>query len=480
MIFELNKIKLSHRIFGAMFMVIFFTAIFILIITLHSFRLQTQKYHQDSLNRKESVVIATIEDELDRYPEMATPENVYDILENKILGISNINKLDINIYDIRGNLLLTTQPDQVKFRTLPSNILDSITFRNDYIEIPVSKNNNITYFTSYSNVRNLRNEPVAIVNIPYNSNDSYFEDDMLSILRLFGGALFFILVAGGIISWVVANQITRRLKAIAYRLEKTEVVGYNKPIEYKRKDEISYLVDAYNEMLTKLNEQTALLTQTEREDAWREMAKQVAHEVKNPLTPMRLLIQNFARKFDRNDPEIEEKTKNLTNTLIHQIDTIASIAEAFSDFAKMPLRKDEKIDVAEEIKKAVDLFPENIVTVDKKCDECFYSIDRIYLNRIITNLVKNALQAIPYGREPKVSIIINKNKQYIILKVADNGEGVPPEIGNKIFEPKFTTKNGGTGLGLAMVKKLVEDYGGDIRYITELGEGTIFTVKFPL
>lgn len=472
-------LKLSHRIFAAMFLVILLTSVSILIVTIYNFREQNRKFAEDLLKKKEREVIYAIDYELDRYPELASDENIYDVLENVILGIAEIHKTDINVFDTRGNLMLTTEPGYVPDNVLPQKVLDSLSTNSKYLEIPVDLGEDKTYLTTYQYITNFKNEPVAIINLPYRSDNHLFEEDMRVLLQQFGGIMVFILVAGGFLSWMMANQITRKIKVISSKIKQTDVVIHNKPIIYKDNDEIKNLVDSYNEMLEKLNQQSNLMAITEREEAWREMAKQVAHEIKNPLTPMRMMIQNYVRKYDPNDPDSIEKLKDLSDTLVTQIDTMSAIAEAFSDFARMPLRKDEKIEVVDTIRTSLEIFPENIITFKPLVDELPLYFDKIYLIRIVTNLTKNAIQAIPNDRKPEVTVMLQKVKDWVIIRITDNGIGIPPQLGEKIYEPKFTTTTGGTGLGLAMVKKIIEDYNGEIRYHSEENRGTEFTIKLP-
>lgn len=474
-----RNFKLSHRIFAAMFLVILLTSISILIVTIYNFREQNHRYAEDLLKNKEREVIAAIDYELDRYPDLATDQNIYDVLENVLFGISDIHKTDINVFDTRGNLMLTTEPGYVPDKVLPQKVLDSLSTNLEYLEIPIDLGKGKTFLTTYQYINNYKHEPVAIINLPYRSDNELFEEDMKELLKQFGGIMVFILVAGGFLSWMMANQITKKIKVISSKIKQTDVVIHNKPIIYKDKDEIKSLVDAYNEMLEKLNQQSNLMAITEREEAWREMAKQVAHEIKNPLTPMRMMIQNYVRKYDPNAPDSIEKLKDLSDTLVTQIDTMSAIAEAFSDFARMPLRKDEKIEAVDTIRTSLEIFPENIIVFKPMIDELPLYFDKIYLIRIVTNLTKNAIQAIPNDRKPEVTVMLQKVKDWVIIRISDNGIGIPPQLGEKIYEPKFTTTTGGTGLGLAMVKKIVEDYNGEIRYHSEENRGTEFTIKLP-
>lgn len=475
----LNHLKLSQRIFVALLMVIILTAGFVVLITIYNFQTHAVIYAEKNLKVKEKEVLASIDYELDRFPETATAENIFTILQNSILGIADIHKTDINVFDTRGNLILSTEANQTVNRVIPKQVLDSLSRNLEYLEVPVGNNKGKQVLTTYQYINNFNNEPVAIVNIPYKSDDSLMRASMHALLNQFAGVLLFIVIAGIFLSWFIAKHITSKIEIIADKIKKTDVVIHNKPIDYQRDDELKPLVDSYNEMLEKLNHQSNLLALTEREEAWREMAKQVAHEIKNPLTPMRMMIQNYVRKYDPSDPNAKEKLNDLSDTLVAQIDTMSAIAEAFSDFARMPSRNDEEIDVVDTIKTALEIFPENTVEFKPSVSELKMNFDRIYLIRIVTNLIKNAIQAVPMDRQPEIQLALQSLKDHIIIRIADNGVGIPPKLGDKIFEPKFTTTTGGMGLGLAMVKKIVEDYNGEIRYISQENQGTEFIIRIP-
>jgi two-component system nitrogen regulation sensor histidine kinase NtrY len=474
-----KNISLSQRIFLALFIIILLTAVSVLLVTIYNFREQRLKFSEEQLQAKEKAVLASIDYELDRYPELATTENIFQILENSILGIEDIHKTDINVFDTRGNLFRSTESKGITQRVLPQNVLDSLSQNLEYLSVPVETPNGKTYLTTYRYITNFKNEPVAIVNIPYKVDNEMFQEELNNLLRYFGGIIVFVLIFGAIISWLVAKQITSKISLIATKIKQTDVVIHNKPIEYERNDEIKPLVDSYNEMLEKLNHQSNLLALTEREEAWREMAKQVAHEIKNPLTPMRMMIQNYVRKYDPNDERAGEKLKDLSDTLVTQIDTMSAIAEAFSDFARMPARKDEVIEIVNTIQTALEIFPDQAIQFRPSVPELHMSFDKIYLIRIVTNLVKNAIQSVPHERQPDVNVYLQKLNNQVVIRITDNGIGIPPHLGDKIFEPKFTTTTGGMGLGLAMVKKIVEDYNGEIRYISEENRGTEFILKVP-
>ena len=269
---------------------------------------------------------------------------------------------------------------------------------------------------------------------------------------------------------------------ISEKLEITQFNKRNKKLTLQPgNQEINGLISSYNNMVDTLEESAQKLAQSEREHAWREMAKQVAHEIKNPLTPMRLTIQSFQRKFDVNDPNINQKLNDYSETLIQQIDTMTTVASAFSNFANMPGQQNELLNIVQISKKALEIFNEDYIQFHTTEKEIFTLFDRAQLTRIVTNLMKNAIQAIPENQELKsVIVALSKVENQFVLKISDNGIGISKENAGFIFEPKFTTKNSGMGLGLAIIKNIIENYKGTITFDTEEGKGTTFTVTLPI
>ncbi|MPN32109.1 Sensor protein ZraS [bioreactor metagenome] len=209
------------------------------------------------------------------------------------------------------------------------------------------------------------------------------------------------------------------------------------------------------------------------------MAKQVAHEVKNPLTPMKLTIQNFERKFDPTDPHIQEKVKSLSKSIVDQIDLVATVANAFSQFAQLPQKHNEIFDINQEIKKNLNIFSDEKVYFHTNKESILVEMDKIYLSRIITNLVANASQAKDDHRENIINVDVEQRQKRIFITVQDRGKGIPEDMYDRIFEPNFTSKSSGTGLGLTMVRKMVEDYKGVITVNSEVGKGSTFTISLP-
>lgn len=303
---------------------------------------------------------------------------------------------------------------------------------------------------------------------------------MKEFLYRLGLVYVFMFVFAILLAYFLSSYITRSLKAITEKISQTRLSKRNEKIILKDSStEIGTLVNAYNEMIDELEESAVKLAKGEREQAWREMAKQIAHEIKNPLTPMRLTVQSFQRKFDPNDPNIHEKINEFSNMLIQQIDTLSTIASAFSNFANMPVQNREEIDVVEVVKKALDIFAEDYISFFPKQESIIAKLDKTQVIRIVTNLVKNATQSLEDVEDKKLEVTVSEDDENICITIADNGKGISEEDGLRVFEPKFTTKTSGMGLGLAMVKNIVDAYDGSVSFTSKIDKGTVFKVKLP-
>lgn len=291
----------------------------------------------------------------------------------------------------------------------------------------------------------------------------------------------FMFILAIILAYFLSSYITRSIQTISQKIKETRLNKRNEKITLEAaSSEINSLVESYNNMIDQLEESAVKLAQSEREQAWKEMAKQVAHEIKNPLTPMRLSVQSFERKFNPEAPNIKEKLTEYSQTLIQQIDVMSSIASAFSDFAKMPTQRREKLDVIDVVKHALDIFTENYIIYIAEESNLMANLDKTQLIRIVTNLVKNATQAMKKdGTPPKIEVKVASENNNVKITVSDNGKGIIEKNKDLIFEPKFTTKTSGMGLGLPMIKKIIETYDGSISFSSTEGIGTVFTVILP-
>ncbi len=386
---------------------------------------------------------------------------------------------------MNGKLLKSSKPsfaidDEPK--AIPDYIVRLVQSSMDKRYVDIKEINGIKNLSSYSEIKDLQFKPLAILNLPYIEDDGYYERELRKFMIRFGQVYAFMLLLSGVLAYFLSSFITKSIKTISDKLTETQLNKKNEKIELETSSrEIGLLVEAYNNMVDELEESAVKLAQGEREQAWREMAKQVAHEVKNPLTPMRLTVQSFQRKFDENDPNIKQKLDDYTKTLLQQIDIMSSVANAFSNFASMPAQQNELINVVEVVSLGLEIFNENYIHFESTKKEIFMLMDRTQLIRIITNLVKNATQAITdENPNPSVFISVSEENSNVKIEVKDNGIGISDENKMYVFEPKFTTKNSGMGLGLGIIKKIIENYNGTITFESEQNKGTTFTVLLPI
>jgi nitrogen fixation/metabolism regulation signal transduction histidine kinase len=264
---------------------------------------------------------------------------------------------------------------------------------------------------------------------------------------------------------------------------KVQLGAFNEPITYTANDEIGALVVDYNNKLNELAETSQKLAKSERESAWREMAKQVAHEIKNPLTPMKLNLQQLQRVYDPSTPLPKEKITQITNSLIEQIDTLAKIANEFSNFAQLPKPVIEKIDLSTLLENVIVFFKQeehHTIQLNIQADNPIINGDKDLLLRVFNNLISNAIQSIPSDRQGLIQLLVERVDNNINIEIKDNGCGIPTTIQSSIFEPYFTTKSTGTGLGLAMCKQIIDQHHGNITFTTEENTGTTFSILLPI
>ena len=478
------KKSLRTRIFLSMLLLVVGASILIGIVTVFQYKKEAQDYHRDRLLRKEAAIRENINYILKTTTYPVETVQIPLIFKEKIYEIKDIHSLEIFLYDLDGNLLKSSKPSFFKDTVspkIPKNELEALQNSPTKNFIKKFEEGGQKYQSSYTYITDNYFKPLAILSLPYIEDDDFITKELTDYLYQLGIAYFFMLIAAIAISYFLSKYITRSLKEISEKLSETRFDTRNKKIHISdTPQEISLLVNSYNGMIDELESSAVQLAANERETAWREMAKQVAHEIKNPLTPMRLTVQSFQRKFDCSDPEIDKKMAEYTNTLLQQIDTLSSISSAFSTYAKMPAQQDETLNVVKITKLALDIFNEDYIYFFSEDEIVRARFDRTQLIRVITNLVKNSIQSIEQKKpaEPRIEVVVSCDETMVNISVTDNGIGVPEENRSCIFEPQFTTKTSGMGLGLGMVKNIVETYGGTIA-LDSSEEKTIFKVSFP-
>lgn len=466
-----------------MILLVLIASVLIAGVTIYQYNGEAHDYHKERLERKEENIRRHIDFVIRETTYPVTTEKIPLIFKMEAAKISDIHQLQINFYDLDGGFLKSSKEniegDSIQ-KCLSSQILNEISNTASHRFVEKTIKNNKTYRSSYTYITDKKFKPLAILHLPYIENDDFLNKELSEFMVRLSYAYMFMLLLAVILAFYLSKYITKSLKTISDKINSTRLEKRNKKIDIdSSSEEIATLVNSYNSMIDELEESAVKLATSEREQAWREMAKQVAHEIKNPLTPMRLSVQSFQRKFDPEDPTIHQKVDEYSKTLIQQIDTMSSIASAFSNFAKMPAQQNETLNVVSIVKLALDIFSEDYIFFNSNEKEIIAKLDRTQLIRVITNLVKNAIQAIPEDRDPNIMVTVRSENDTIVICVIDNGIGISELNNIKVFEPKFTTKTSGMGLGLAMVKNIVETYNGSITFTSEHGKGTTFKVTFP-
>jgi len=468
-----------------MIFLVVFTSILIVGVTIYQYRKRTVEYTADRLERKEESVKASIDYWFktgNTYP--LESKNLPYIFKDKIFEISDVENLEINVYDLDGALAISSHAGFVA-ASAPIKLNDSLVSGLRYSptkRIVVSREmEESSLQSSYSYITDNRFKPIGILNLQYLQDNSEINEDLEEVLIRVIIVYIAMLLIAIVLAYFISRYITRFIKVISDKMNHINLNKTNEKILLNdASEEIHTLIEAYNDMVEELEESAIKLAQGEREVAWREMAKQVAHEIKNPLTPMRLTVQNFQRNFDSSSPGASNEIDEFCQTLITQIDTMSSIASAFSNFAQMPIQKKEELNVVEVVKFALDIFTEDYIYYDYSEPEIIAELDKTQLVRVVTNLVKNAIQAVKGGFNKRIDVYVGKMNDNVTISVKDNGRGISKADMSKIFEPKFTTKSSGMGLGLPMIKNIVSAYNGTIEFNSKEHIGTEFKIILPI
>lgn len=475
--------SLRIRIFISMILIVILASVLIFTVTIYQYDEQNKEYNVDRFERKELNLKRRISKDLQNTSFPVKTENLKSIFQTLIFEISEIHKFEITLYDLDGKLIRTSIPYSFK-DSIPKDLdnakVKELADHPDRRVFKVEDEEDASYETSLTYLHDLVDKQIAILKLEFRQDKSDQERELREFLSRLSVVYFFMFLLAISLAYFLSSYITRSIKTITSKMHQTRLYHRNEKIILEdSSSELNVLVEAYNNMIDQLEESAVKLAQSEREQAWREMAKQVAHEIKNPLTPMRLSVQSFERRFDPKDPKINEKMKEYSETLIQQIDVMSSIASAFSDFAKMPKQKKEKIEVIGVVKLALDIFNESYISYHPTEDELFGNLDKTQLIRIVTNLITNATQAVDKEENPKVEVRVSSIEDKIVIEVEDNGKGIEEDVKHLIFEPKFTTKSSGMGLGLPMIKNIIEAYQGTISFASAEGVGTTFKVILP-
>ena len=440
---------------------------------------------QDELNEKAHSVLIELQHKLSDHTSL---DNVNEEdLELLLQKFSLVFFSDINLYDKEGRIIASSRPqifeqgflsEMVNPRAYEEIFVDNLLYFNCTENI-----GDLEYYSSYLPLMLTNGEPAGIINLPYFARHKEQRRSFRFLLFTFINLFVILGIIGTIIAIFYSRILTKPLTELQKSIANIRIDMHNAKIEWQSDDEIGQLINEHNKMVDKLEASAEILKHSEREIAWREVARQIAHEIKNPLTPMKLNIQYLEKSYRENDAEFSAKLSDISKTLIQQIDTLDKVAETFSDMAKTNIRNFKEIELKEIIEASVKLFDTSnnisfeIINEDSKAEYFTKGILK-EINQIFNNLLKNSVEAIGSKEDGRILIELSKGDAYHTIRISDNGSGVPENMTDMVFTPYFTTRSKGTGLGLAIVKTIITNMGGNIKLESTNSEGTTFILKF--
>lgn len=486
----LGNLSIRSQIHGTVIFISLLSFVIIAVATISFFINRYNRNNIDKLSRTADIMVNELQkrlsDTADFNPSLSDSASQQN-LAKLVSEVADIHNADVNVYDLEGNLQVSSENDVYEKGILSNKMHPLAYYHLDRMrEIQFVQKEHLSsleYWSIYSTVRNDRGEVMKYLNIPYFSSQIDLKQEISNFLVTIINLNAFIFLIAGVIALFITNKITQSFSLISEKMKEITLGKTNEEIVWNRNDEIGDLVIQYNKMVHQLEESADALAKSEREGAWREMARQVAHEIKNPLTPMKLSMQYLQKAINSNQPNIRELTVNVANTLIEQIDHLSKIAADFSQFANITNKKIELVDLHQVIGVLVDLYssdPKVEMSWKKIPGSVVLKADKTHMNRVFTNLFANAVDSCTHREACVIEINEKQEDGMITISIRDNGDGIPNEMHSKIFMPNFTTKTSGTGLGLAMSKSIIEQAGGRIWFETEEGIGTVFFVELPV
>jgi len=446
---------------------------------------QYNQYTQDVIKEKLTSVEMELRNKLASQKNLSLA-NDGNYIAYLLQNFSKVFVTDINFYDTGGYMIASSRPKVFNMGLLSEQMnplaIKAFLVNNKSELIHDECIGNLNYTSAYLPFYNHEGKLLGFLNLQHFGQQKDFENQIQKFLVAIINVFMLLLAISIVLAIFISNWVTAPLRLLQDNFSKIRFGKHNQQISYNKEDEIGALVKDYNKKLEELEFTAQQLAQSERESAWREMAKQVAHEIKNPLTPMKLSLQQLLRVYNANDPESENKVKKVADSIIEQIDALTKIANEFSNFAKMPRPEEVTMDLLPIIKNVSEVFRQEAnceITIETTLKTVNVKADKDQMIRTFNNLIKNAIQSIPENKEGKIRIRIKKEEKQFLIEIEDNGTGIPQDKKPNIFVPYFTTKSAGTGLGLAMVKQIVENHNGTIYFTTKEGKGTSFTIEFP-
>lgn len=479
-----DNASLKNRI---QFYFISFTSLAFIIIAAVSIYFNIQKYREkqfENLEDKLQSIEVELKHKLGAEPQLS--QDMQSYLTYLLVKFSNVFYTDINLYSTDGQLLASSRPEIYKKGLIGKRIIpeamDQLVKNKTGHFIQEENIGKMDYLSAYKSFRNDQNRELAYINLPYFAKENQFSEEVSSLVMAILNVYLVLFLVSILLSVIISNRLTKPLRLIQENLRRLEIGKRGKKLKYSRKDELGNLISEYNRKVDELIDSSEKLARSEREYAWREMAKQIAHEIKNPLTPMKLSVQHLESAYKNNDPSLDKLIDNVCHTLIEQIDSLSNIATEFSNFAKIRMGNREDVNLAERINHVYQLFKGSTdvdILIEKDTEQAIVKANKEQIMRILNNLVKNALQAIPEGRNGKIRIWLKTLDKHYQIAVKDNGSGIPESMHYHIFTPNFTTKGSGMGLGLSIAKGITQHFDGRIYFETTEGKGSVFFIELP-
>jgi len=464
-----------------------FIILLLAVITMYYVRSNKEQDLTDQLNEKTYSVLIELQHKLSGDVDLKDYDE--ETLFRLLRKFSLVFFSDINLYNTTGQLIASSRPEIFEKGLLSENInplaFEELFVDNNLFYITEEKIGTLAYYSSYIPLILNENKPSGIINLPYFARQNEVRQSYYQMIFTFVNLFVILGIIGVFIALVLSKVLTRPLQVLQKSLANIRIDKQNEKIAWSRKDEIGRLIEEYNRMIDKLEQSAELMKHSERESAWREVARQIAHEIKNPLTPMKLNVQYLEKAYRENDPGFNEKIKSISTSLIEQIESLNNVAEMFADFSKSTVHHLKEVDLLAVIHSSVELFKSNRavkinIVSQNRVVKPLASADGKDILRVFNNLLKNSIQSMAGLADGKIEISVVTQQPWHIVSVSDNGKGIDAEKKNLIFQPYFTTKTGGTGLGLAIVKSIMNGIGGEIEFESEAGKGSVFTLKFKV
>ena len=443
-------------------------------------------YNEERIAEKEKSIRESLDYLLLQNGGFIDADSISMLLGDKVCELSEVNDMFITIYDLNGRYLVSMNTDTAEANKIPmqlnAELTKQITTSTKKKAIILPSETNATQNLAYWCFSDDYGRPLALVGMLYEKKDVE-KVKLWNFMQEIGKTFLVLFVVAAAIAFLITRDFTRSLSKLSDSINHLKLGKKNETLEWKSNDEIGQLIQEYNSMLFQLEASADKLAQQERETAWREMAQQVAHEIKNPLTPMKLRMQHLQRSWQDHPEEFQTRLNDFVQSMTDQIDTLSHIAQEFSNFAKMPQSKNERLNLQDIVKSVLSTFENENQTISfyqNTHDTAFVFGDKSHMIRVLNNLLTNAIQSISTDREKNISLGVRISKNHVTIKITDNGSGISPEISKRIFMPNFTTRSTGSGLGLAMVKSIVTQMNGKVAFRTQVNKGSSFFVILPL